>query len=81
MTPREKMAEKVKEIKEKYADVINDLSVKYDKDVGVAFFYLIAIPRAVIIGEAPLYSADIEYNLDELCEDYIEYLELAKEVL
>jgi hypothetical protein len=70
LTNNDKYEQKSKEMREKYADIINDLSVKYDKDLGVGFEMLKAIARANIIGEEPLYSTNIEFDLKELVEDY-----------
>lgn len=81
MTPREALTEKVKFMKEKYADAINDIAVNYGKDLGVAYGMFLAIPRALIVGEEPLYSTDIDLNYDELREDYLDYLEACKKVL
>lgn len=78
MNAREELTKKVEEIKEKYKNVINDLSMKYDKDISVAFYMLIAIPSAIVIGEKPLYETDVEYNVDELVNDYFEYLNLIR---
>lgn len=69
---RELLAEKREEFRAKYADVINDLCVKYDKDLGVGFFMLEAIARAKIHGEEPLYESNIEFDADELAKDYAE---------
>lgn len=63
---------KEKEMKERYADVINDLSVKYGIDLGVALDYLKAIAFANLENEEVLYSSDIEFNLVELIRDYAE---------
>jgi archaellum component FlaC len=49
MNAREELTKKVEELKEKYKNVINDLSMKYDKDLSVAFYMLIAIPSAINI--------------------------------
>lgn len=81
MTPREKLTEKVKLMKEKYADVINDIAIKYNKDVGVAYSMFLAIPRAMLLGQEPLYKTDIDLNYDELCNDYLDYIEVCKQVL
>ena len=69
---RELLAEKREAFKEKYADVINDLCTKYDKDLGVGFNMLEAIARAKIHGEEPLYESNAEYDIDELARDYAE---------
>jgi hypothetical protein len=69
---------KVLEIKEKYADIINDLATKYEKDVGVGFDMLIAIARAKDNNEEPEYTTDIEFDMEELKKDYDEYLILSE---
>ncbi len=74
------MDEKVRELKEKYADVINDLSLKYDKDAGVAFDMLIAIARAKVLGLEAAYETNIELDEEQLRKDYIEFLDEAKKV-
>ena len=65
-------AQKVEEMKGKYADVINDLSVKDGVDLGVAFDELKAIAYANLMGEIVMYASDIEYDLIELIRDYAE---------
>ena len=69
---KEKLAEREKEFQEKYADIINDLCVKYDKDLGVGCDMLKAIARAKILGQEPLYTTNIEFDLEELLNDYVE---------
>lgn len=73
------IAAKRKEIEEKYADVINDLCAKYDKTTDVGFDMLIAIARATKEKLKPEYETDKELNMEELLNDYNEYLELAKD--
>lgn len=80
-TPREELTEKVKFMKEKYADAINDIAVKYDKDLGVAYGMFLAIPRAMLVGLEPLYTTDVELDYDELLNDYIDYNSVCKKVL
>ena len=63
---------KVAEIKEKYADIINDLSAKDNVDVGLAYNRLMAIARANLLNETVLYSTDIDFDLVELIRDYAE---------
>lgn len=75
----ELIAEKRKEIEEKYADVINDLCVKYDKTTDIGFDMLIAIARANKENIEPLYETNIEFDMEELAEDYAEYSELCEE--
>lgn len=74
----EELEKKTIEIKEKYADVINDLATKYEKDVGVGFDMLIAIARAKFNNLDPEYTTDIEFDEAELQKDYEEYLTLAE---
>ena len=81
MTDREILTEKVKAMKEKYADVINDLAVKYGKDVGVAYGMLLSIPRSIVIGLEPLYKTDVELDYDELLNDYIDYVDACNKVI
>ena len=63
---------KVEEMREKYADVINDLSVKDGVDVGVAFDELKGIAYANLENKDVLYSSNIEFDLVELIRDYAE---------
>lgn len=77
---REELTKKSNEICEKYADVINDLCVKYDKTVDVGFEMLKAMARAKILNQEPLYETNIDINMDELVNDYVEYAELAEKV-
>ena len=80
MDGREKLNEKSREIREKYADIINDLCVKYDKTVDVGFEMLKAIARAKILNQEPEYTTNIEFDVNELVGDYVAYAELAEEV-
>lgn len=66
--------QKVAEMKEKYADVINDLSVKDGVDVGVAFDELKSIAYTTIENVEPVYSTDVEFDIVELLKDYVELL-------
>lgn len=75
----ELIAEKRKEIEEKYADVINDLCVKYDKTTDIGFDMLIAIARANKENVEPAYETNIEFDMEELAKDYAEYLELCED--
>lgn len=63
---------KINEMKEKYADVINDLATKYEVPVGEGFDRLKAIAYANLENEEVLYATDIEFNLVELIRDYAE---------
>lgn len=65
-------AKKKEEMKEKYADIINDISVKYNVDLGEALDRLEAIAKANLDKEEVLYSTDIEFDLVELIRDYAE---------
>ena len=65
---------KEKEMREKYADVINDISVKYGVDLGVAWNYFEAIVRAELGNYAAEYSTEIEYDVVEAVRDYAEIL-------
>jgi len=65
---------KVEEMKEKFANVINDLSVKDGVDVGVAFDELKAIAWANLYNEPVEYEAGVEYDLVELIRDYAELM-------
>ncbi len=78
MAGREKLAEKYKELVEKYADVINDLCVKYDKTTDLGFEMLKAIARAKILNLEPEYSSNIDFDPDELVKDYLEYADIAE---
>lgn len=62
------------EMREKYADVIKDLSVKYEIDVGVAWNYFEAILRATLENETPDYSTEVEFDMVEAIRDYAEIL-------
>ena len=64
---------KSKEIREKYADVINEIAVARGVDLGVAFEMLKAIARG---GE---YGEGIELDVEELKKDYAELEEISKE--
>ena len=63
---------KLEEMKEKWADVINDLAVKDGVDVGVALDELNAIAYANLFNEEAKYEAGIEFDLVELIRDYAE---------
>ena len=73
---REELHKREAEFEEKYADVINDLGVKYNTPNGVD--YLKAIARGVIYNVEPLYSTEIDYNKDEMVEEYREIERLSK---
>ena len=63
---------KAEEMKEKWADVINDLAAKYAVDVGIGYDYLKAIAYAELMNEPVLYSTEAEFDLVELIKDYAE---------
>lgn len=75
---RAELHEKELAFKDKYADVINDLAVKYEKDLGVGYDMLCAIARGEIYNVEPLYNTDIEYNKEEMVEEYKEIERLSK---
>ena len=64
--------DKVAEMKQKYADVINELSVKDNVDIDQAFDELKAIAYAHLMNEVVMYDANIEFDLVELIRDYAE---------
>ena len=72
MSIKEEYIKKSYEIQEKYKDVIVDLCMKYDKDLGVGFDMLKAIAYAKANDEEPLYAPTIEYDEEELLKDYEE---------
>ena len=67
---KEKREAKIEEMKENYADVINEIAVLNGVDLGVGFDMLLAICRG---GE---YQGDIEIDTEELKKDYEELLAL-----
>lgn len=67
------------EIAERFADVINDLGVKYNTPNGLD--YLIAIARAYVLGEEQMYEADVEFDMGELIKLYAKYLALSLDSL
>jgi hypothetical protein len=77
----EQIENKENEMKEKYADVINDLAVKYGKTLDIGFDMLCAIPRAVDHQLIPDYSTDIEYDKAELMKDWKELEALSEQTL
>ena len=64
--------DKIAEMKEKYKNVIFDLSVKDEVDEGVAFDELKAIAYANLMNEPVMYEARVEFDLVELIRDYAE---------
>ena len=71
---KEKYAAKTQEMKEKYADVINEIAAINVVDVGVAFEMLKAVCRG---GE---YAGDLEFDFDELKKDYDELVEISMQI-
>lgn len=64
--------DKIAEMKEKYKDVIFDLSVKDQVTEDVALDELKAIAYANLMNEVVMYDARIEFDLVELIRDYAE---------
>lgn len=64
--------DKIAEMKEKYKDVIFDLSVKDQVTEDVALDELKAIAYANLMNEVVMYEARIEFDLVELIRDYAE---------
>lgn len=64
--------DKIAEMKEKYKDVIFDLSVKDQVTEEVALDELKAIAYANLMNEVVMYDARIEFDLVELIRDYAE---------
>ena len=77
---REQIAELSKEIREKYADVINDLAVKHNVDVGIGFEMLKATARAKLLGLEPMYETEVEFDIEELVKDYSKLLALSEQL-
>lgn len=73
---REELHKREAEFEEKYADVINDLGVKYNTPNGVD--YLKAIARADIEGLEPLYETEIDFDKPTMIEEYKEIQRLSK---
>lgn len=72
---REKIVAKKEEIREKYADVINEVAVQNKVDCGVAFDMVLAVARG---GE---YTGEIEFDKEALKKDYAELVELEEELI
>ena len=64
--------DKIAEMKEKYKDIIFDLSVKDQVTEDVALDELKAIAYANLMNEVVMYDARIEFDLVELIRDYAE---------
>lgn len=81
MSLRDEYVQKSEEMKEKFKEVIDDLSIKYDKDVGVGFDMLKAIARAKVYDVEPLYESNVEFDEDELVADYMELLNISDKIV
>ena len=88
MNMGEVLAAKRKEIEEKYADVINDLLVKYEKTTDLGFDMLIAIARTEHENRkkpedaeklVPEYETEIKFDMEELQKDYEEFLQISQD--
>lgn len=69
-------AKKTTEMKEKYANIINDIAVKNGVDLGVAFDMLKAVARGGNYAE----GLEAEFDLDELKTDYLELAEISEQI-
>lgn len=69
-------AKKADEMKEKYADVINEISVARGVPVGDAFDMLLAVCR----GGNYLEGIDTDINLEELNKDYFELCGISEQI-
>lgn len=69
----QKINDKRVEIKDKFADVINEISAKHGVDTGVAFDMLLSTCRG---GD---YAEGFEFDRAELQKDYDELKEMSKE--
>ena len=79
ISAKEKLALKRAEMEQKYADVINDLVVKYNNPNG--FDLLKGIARAEVYGLEPLYKSELLTDKADLVKDYLEFLHLAEEAI
>lgn len=73
---RNKYAEKKSELREKYTEVINAISMARGVDVGVAFDMLLAVAR----GGAYLEGVDANVDIEELSKDYFELAKISEEI-
>ena len=71
---RRKYAEKSAEMREKWADVINEIACKHGVDVGIAFEMLKAVARG---GN---YADGFDFDKAELVKDYLELLEISNTI-
>lgn len=71
---REKYAQKKAEMREEYADVINEISTKHNVDVGVAFDMLLATCRG---GD---YADGFDFDREGLQKEYEELLDLSVQI-
>lgn len=69
-------AKKAQEMKEKYADVINEISVIHDVPVSDAFDML----KAVCRGGNYLEGVDTDIDLEELNKDYFELCGISEQI-
>lgn len=69
---RRKYAAKSAEMREKYADVINEISCKHGVDLGIAFEMLKAVARG---GN---YADGFNFDKEELVKDYLELLHISE---
>lgn len=72
----EEYARKTAEMKEKYANVINDIAVKNGVDLGVGFDMLKAVARGGDYAE----GIEAEFDLDELKADYLELAAISEQI-
>lgn len=72
---KEQYKAKADEMKEKYADVINEISAKHNVDVGVAFDMLKAVCRG---GD---YADGFEFDREALKKDYEELLHISDRIV
>ena len=71
---KEQYEAKARAMKEKYADVINEISTKHNVDVGVAFDMLKATCRG---GN---YAEGFEFDRQELMKDYLELADISDKI-
>ena len=70
-------AKKTAEMKEKYANIINDIAAKHGVDLGVAFDMLKAVARGGNYAE----GLEAEFDLEELKADYLELADISERIL
>lgn len=69
-------AKKVEEMKEKYADVINEISVIHGVPLGDAFDMLKAVCRGGNYAD----NCECEFDLEELKADYFELCGISEQI-